>query len=489
MKNTRKTIQYTKLNQSGMTAMLFAMVFIVILSLLAVGFASLVRNDQRQALDKSLSYQAQYAAETAINRIAQKLTDGSLPQEETTCQNDTVGDAKVTCITWTNRVDMISHDGLSVKKPFVTVLDSPSWGITGGIKLTWQTDGVSSNYGPSIGGLPTIDNSKVAILRLTLSNSSGSSGAKNYYIVPSSGGSGSINYNTSTNGSVVAASCNNASGKCTSGAITVLKGSKVSIVAYGPDSGTRLDISPTVSGQKLVSSQIEIDANARINEVTKRIIAKIDLTNNSWRPAFAVSARRMCKDFKVDGQQNLSASGASDPCPSSTAAAAAAAAGVDAAVDVPPSSLPVGASQPYPNWELFYSVNSSTIQNGSRARCTWQLLYNEQDTDPAGADWEVAAGTRTMYGTDCNDYGVVSGGTWQHYIVGATGPTGSIKCQSDVYTCDRPGYYNVKMYLYSYSGQVVGPRYNLNLDKTPRNSCRPKVASPTSPAGVCAYTP
>ena len=62
-----------KLNQKGMSSILFAMVFIIILSLIGVGFATLVRKDQRETLDKTLSFQAQYAAETAINRKAAEL--------------------------------------------------------------------------------------------------------------------------------------------------------------------------------------------------------------------------------------------------------------------------------------------------------------------------------------------------------------------------------------------------------------------------------
>ena len=56
-------------NQSGMASIMFAIFMAIVLCLLAVGFATLVRNDQRQTLDKTLSNQATYAAESAINKI------------------------------------------------------------------------------------------------------------------------------------------------------------------------------------------------------------------------------------------------------------------------------------------------------------------------------------------------------------------------------------------------------------------------------------
>ena len=58
-----------KLNQNGASAIMFAMVFIIVISLLTVGFATLARRDQRAALDKTLSNEAQYAAEAGVESV------------------------------------------------------------------------------------------------------------------------------------------------------------------------------------------------------------------------------------------------------------------------------------------------------------------------------------------------------------------------------------------------------------------------------------
>lgn len=61
--------QTTKLrnNQSGLVSIVVALVIMSILTLVAVSFAFLTRREQRQALDRQLSTQAFYAAETGVN--------------------------------------------------------------------------------------------------------------------------------------------------------------------------------------------------------------------------------------------------------------------------------------------------------------------------------------------------------------------------------------------------------------------------------------
>ena len=61
--------------QTGIASIMFAIFIAVVIvtRLFAIGFAVLVRNDQRQTLDKKLSNQAQYAAGTEINRVQRDL--------------------------------------------------------------------------------------------------------------------------------------------------------------------------------------------------------------------------------------------------------------------------------------------------------------------------------------------------------------------------------------------------------------------------------
>ncbi len=314
-------INFKKLNQQGMSALLFAMIFVIILSLFAVGFASLVRNDQRQALDKTLSYQAQYAAESAINRKAAELQDlaSGASSVQNTCQtldlaNGAVGSASatVTCITWTNEVADIQKDNLGLD-PFVSLLQ-PKSGSFNTITIKWSSTN-SNTYGDPSGNLPTIDNNKMSILRVAVGDAANIANTKVVYIVPYASGATS-DLGSATNGKVLSADTCSA-GLCTVELTGVSYASAwLSMVAYGPKANVSSIKVTGATDNTLVGGQAEIDANARAQDVTKRIKNRVSLVPQTWNPGMATSASDICKDIKVDGSQNSAASGATSAvCP------------------------------------------------------------------------------------------------------------------------------------------------------------------------------
>ena len=54
-------------NEEGFASIVIALILIIVLSLLTIGFAQLARREQQTALSKQLANQAQYAAESGIN--------------------------------------------------------------------------------------------------------------------------------------------------------------------------------------------------------------------------------------------------------------------------------------------------------------------------------------------------------------------------------------------------------------------------------------
>lgn len=79
------SIKLTKLRnkQEGFAALVIAIVIVLVLSLLTVGFAQLMRTEQRNALDKQLSAQAYYAAESGINDAMKAINAGyNVPKKE-----------------------------------------------------------------------------------------------------------------------------------------------------------------------------------------------------------------------------------------------------------------------------------------------------------------------------------------------------------------------------------------------------------------------
>jgi hypothetical protein len=65
-------------NESGFASIVIALVLILVLSLLTVSFAKLARREQQNALNKSLSLQAYYAAESGINDIYNKIKSNTI---------------------------------------------------------------------------------------------------------------------------------------------------------------------------------------------------------------------------------------------------------------------------------------------------------------------------------------------------------------------------------------------------------------------------
>lgn len=65
-----------KSNENGFASIAIALVLIVVLALLTIGFAQLARREQQTALDKQLATQANYAAESGINAAFKDIKNG-----------------------------------------------------------------------------------------------------------------------------------------------------------------------------------------------------------------------------------------------------------------------------------------------------------------------------------------------------------------------------------------------------------------------------
>jgi hypothetical protein len=70
--------------QQGFISIIVASVIMIILTLTVLGFSTVMQREQRQALDRQLSSQAFYAAETAVNDVYARLQAGTLTEEEKT---------------------------------------------------------------------------------------------------------------------------------------------------------------------------------------------------------------------------------------------------------------------------------------------------------------------------------------------------------------------------------------------------------------------
>ena len=61
--------------ETGLVAIVVSMLIMIIMSLTVFGFTKIMQREQRQAVDKQLSTQAFYAAESGINDAVAKIHD------------------------------------------------------------------------------------------------------------------------------------------------------------------------------------------------------------------------------------------------------------------------------------------------------------------------------------------------------------------------------------------------------------------------------
>lgn len=65
-------------DEKGFASVVVALILIVVLSLITVGFAQLARREQQSSLDNQLSNQAFYAAETGVNDVYKLIKSGTI---------------------------------------------------------------------------------------------------------------------------------------------------------------------------------------------------------------------------------------------------------------------------------------------------------------------------------------------------------------------------------------------------------------------------
>jgi hypothetical protein len=298
-----------------------------------VGFATIARREQRQALDKQLSNTAYYAAESGINYLANKLRTSSLSDADTCRAGNTaiagfsnVGpNVQYTCALIKQSVDSVdftlARDGSRIVK-----LTSPS--PISKIEIDWQDSevpgasifGNSGHYLPQTGlaGTYADDAPILRTMILPLPNSFNSANinawTRNYFVFPftdppplSNNDFGTAN-TTATNVSFVDGYCgqNGTPKKCRA-QLTNIQGITSSNTVYvrvkslyRPSNVTIKSYDINGVQQKINGAQAVLDVTARAADVVKRVQAKVPIDSDFYLPDFALqTADSICKRFNT----------------------------------------------------------------------------------------------------------------------------------------------------------------------------------------------
>lgn len=341
----RQSLHSTNLqrNQSGMVSIMVTMILMIVMSLIVVGFAQVSRRNQRVALDRQLSTQAFYAAESGVNDAREFLKGVANPAgvpAKTGC-NDNVGGyyaalpnrtlstgVSYSCLLINPTPTVLQYNNIGEQSTIIPLISATGNAINT-LTLEWQAKNASTT---PVANCPTaIKNQftpsanwdcEYGVLRFDLVNVEGNKTIANYqsttmtsFVVPVKSGSTSTTFSAGNN-ALIGTACTNTSCKLT---ITGgLGGTQYYMRVSSVYKESTLNVSAAGAGGsiRLAGAQVIIDSTGKAQDVLRRIQVHMPLnsiSSNNQLPDNAIqSTDTICKRFSImDGWSDNSPDGVS----------------------------------------------------------------------------------------------------------------------------------------------------------------------------------
>lgn len=302
-----------RLNEKGIVSIVVTLIIMIVLTLIVTGFAQLARREQREALDRQLSAQASYAAESGINALKAALPDieatsrkecdepveytglGTNPFVSTTLSDN----SSYTCLLFNELPKELIYGSVGSDTAVIAPLSLQKNGenvALGELTISWKAkDGSTSINSNSPGVFPN-DSSwgkSISILRLDLIPIPNNGvitklelddnlKTKSFLLQPQqNSGDKTKSYSAITSGGVIAVRCNEPANSGCTLTITDLTLNKYYLrmrSIYNPSNVTLNNQVPggQVSTSVFKGAQIEIDSTGRATDVLKRIKVRIE---------------------------------------------------------------------------------------------------------------------------------------------------------------------------------------------------------------------
>jgi hypothetical protein len=329
--------------EAGMVAIMVTLILMIVISLIVLGFAQITRRNQRQALDRQLSAQAFYAAETGVNDVAQLIDSappGTVIPPKDSCEssgdpfygslNPVIGPpedgVQYTCLLVDPSPSSLEYRSIGTTGTIFPVIAEA--GSIGSIRLTWTPVPGDEGDPPPTQQCPTSSSlsSSTAfpnasgwacgygILRFDLVPTAGSlsmNGLQNSlmttFAVPlRSGGSSTITYSGGPANSRVGTACTNTSCRLTinlSPAGTRYHMRVLALYKELPTLTVEAFSGPNASGSvvSLRDAQILVDSTGKAQDVLRRIQVRLPFSSslNSMGDYAIQSTDAVCKRFSV----------------------------------------------------------------------------------------------------------------------------------------------------------------------------------------------
>lgn len=344
--------------QNGFVSIVICMTIMIILTMVTIGFARVMGREQRQALDRQLSSQAFYAAESGVNDVSRILKTNPSLENTLSCttsgandganaQISSVGPVRVPCVQVDPTVTTLRFDPIATDPSRAEVI--PLEGINGAgvvtpinrLRIVWTeatNTGSADFYSGVVAPRWTANtiasdwNTDTGVMKMTLirfnTNDSRDAILQNQaiaYLYPTDQGSVTYDYataaGTAAQGAVWGGSCTNASCQ-----VDIRNIPAYDITSAG-NSGLRLVLSSiyrnnnvSITAQdssgnplQMVGVQAIIDSTGRVGDTVRRIQVNKNLTGNYIYSAGAIQAQNgVCKKLYVQ-PFILGISGTTDP--------------------------------------------------------------------------------------------------------------------------------------------------------------------------------
>ena len=348
--------------QNGFVSIISAALIMILMTLITVGFSRVMAREQRQALDRQLSTQAFYAAETGINDVRAKLEAGEAVNPKTDCEVGPEYNNGQISKPGQTTTGITSSDGLDVRYTCLLINTTPSnqefstspqeskflnletAGNQPFSSLTFEWSGAEATIdslfdcspnpppnttarpsAPGIFNIPENWGTRHPILRVDLVNVQGglsrnalSTNTLNYYFMPciDEGFSGGIVFNTANpKGWYVNGDCDLNAGEYVCQVTVDVAGAasqRFAVRARSIFSSANVRITGETPGgveASFENGQIVVDSTGIANDVVRRLKANISPNSGSEElifPEFSIQTEAgICKRLLVKDSGNV----------------------------------------------------------------------------------------------------------------------------------------------------------------------------------------
>ena len=498
MTNTPQTL-YTptqRTSQAGIVSILVTMIMMLVISLIVLGFAQVSRREQRQSLDRQLSTQAFFAAESAVNiardvvatnqakgfDIPEKPGCGVDPAYDTSNIIDAANAVSYPCLLVTTRLNYISINPLSAdstsgSRSQNTTVEAFS-GTINKIHINWDalnapdnsaiakcgkkslsgyfpaSDPISNPHWTCPYGVLRADiipiNTGPAFNRINVASSQ-----KTLFFYPVKGGSGATVAWNNANGAVPIMNCSILTG-CDIDITGVSGGASyaVRLTALYSSGKVKITAQESTTDLELKNAQIQIDATGKAQGVLRRIQVRLPIAQSAKTPDYAVaSASSICKRFEftpttfsvpadINGQDQANPMcnqfaivPATPAIPATSTSSVSNNAGFGRAIS---NGIPI--THPYISWTAGFRITSVSKPALS---CTWYW------------EWPNLTPFDTRFGAQCNPI--------PNPVAGPTGdPTRIVHSWNKIAAC-TPYIIRLQLVFADQTSLIVNPDRNISL--------------------------